>query len=211
MTSSIVNLKKPVLDIAVINLSQIVPVARGHGHKTGKEMDELYLIGDGAVGISGKKLTFVGKSESLMDNCTINANTKIIDGRGKIALPGFVDPHTHPIFSGTREHELELKLQGKTYLEILESGGGILYTVSRTRAASFHELVEEAALRLDRMMLYGTTTVEAKSGYGLDRETELRSLRVIKELMNGTPWISYRRSWEPMQFRRSSRITVLVI
>ena len=187
MSFSTMKTEKPILDIAVINLSQIVPVAKGHRYKTGKEMDELFLIEDGAIGISGKKLTFIGKSESLMDNCTINTNTRIIDGREKIALPGFVDPHTHLIFSGTREHELELKLQGRTYLEILEGGGGILYTVGRTRAASFEELMEEAGSRLDRMILHGTTTVEAKSGYGLDRETELRSLRVIKELNERHP------------------------
>ena len=96
MASSTVKSEKPVLDIAIINLSQVVPVARGHGYKTGREMDELFPVVDGAVGISGKKLMFVGKSERLMDNCTINANTRIIDGRGKIAFP---DSWTHTLIS----------------------------------------------------------------------------------------------------------------
>lgn len=170
------------LDIAIINLAQLVKVAEGHRYKTGDQLDELYIIENGAIGISDKKIVFTGKTSDLDDNFIIGPTTKIIDGNGRIALPGFVDPHTHLIFSGTREHELDLKLQGKSYLEILKSGGGILYTVNRTRSASIQELVEDAAVKLDRMLLYGTTTAEAKSGYGLDRETELRSLAAVSKL-----------------------------
>ena len=170
------------LDIAIINLAQLVRVADGHSYKTGKQLDELFIIENGAIGITEKEIVFTGKTEELDKNCKIGSNTRIIDGNGKIALPGFVDPHTHLIFSGTREHELALKLQGKNYLEILASGGGILYTVNLTRSSSLQELVEYAEEKLDRMLLHGTTTAEAKSGYGLDRETELRSLQAIRTL-----------------------------
>ncbi len=175
------------LDIAIINLSQLVRVARGERFKTGKAMKELYVIENGGIGIRCGEIVFSGGSAELTELCDIGPGTRIIDGRGKIALPGFVDPHTHLIFSGTREHELDLKLKGRSYLEILESGGGILYTVGKTRGASLSTLVEEAGARLDRMLLHGTTTAEAKSGYGLDRDSELRSLTAIKELNAGHP------------------------
>ena len=172
------------LDIAIINLSQLVRVARGERFKTGKAMKELYVIENGGIGIRCGEIVFSGGSAELTELCDIGPGTRIIDGRGKIALPGFVDPHTHLIFSGTREHELDLKLKGRSYLEILESGGGILYTVGKTRGASLSTLVEEAGARLDRMLLHGTTTAEAKSGYGLDRETEIKQLEVMEALDN---------------------------
>ena len=176
------NHENSTLDIAIIDLAQVIPVGKGQSFKTGMDLDELHVIEDGAIGIIGSDIVYVGNGPGLLRMCNIGTNTRILDGRGKIALPGFVDPHTHLIFSGTREHELEMKLKGRTYLEILESGGGILYTVKLTRKASRERLVEEAGCRLDRMLLHGTTTAEAKSGYGLDEETELRSLRVIREL-----------------------------
>ncbi|MDP7264329.1 MAG: imidazolonepropionase, partial [Candidatus Thermoplasmatota archaeon] len=175
------------LDIAIINLAQLLRVAKGHRYKIGDQLDELFIIENGAIGITGKEIVFTGKTGDLNEKCNIGPKTRIIDGNGRIALPGFVDPHTHLIFSGTREHELDLKLQGKSYLDILKSGGGILYTVNRTRSASVQELVEETEEKLDRMLLNGTTTVEAKSGYGLERETELRSLRVIRTLNETHP------------------------
>jgi len=170
------------LDVAIINLAQLVRVAQGHRYKTGKQLDELFIIENGAIGITDKEIVFTGKTDDLDEHCIIGPETRIIDGNGRIALPGFVDPHTHLIFSGTREHELDLKLQGKSYLDILAGGGGILYTVNLTRSASEEQLVSYAKEKLDRMLLHGTTTAEAKSGYGLDRETELRSLRAVRKL-----------------------------
>ena len=170
------------LDIALINTAQVIPVGSEQSFKTGKDLDELHVIEDGAIGIIGNDIVYVGDSRGLLRVCNIGPKTRILDGCGKIALPGFVDPHTHLIFSGSREHELDLKLRGRTYLYILESGGGILYTVNLTREASQDQLVAEGEQRLDRMLLHGTTTAEAKSGYGLDEETELRCLRAIREL-----------------------------
>lgn len=170
------------LDIAVIDLAQAIPVARGEQFKIGMMMEELYTIENAAIGISDGKIVFVGSNRELLENCRLTRGTRIVNGTGRIALPGFVDPHTHLIFSGTREHELDLKLRGITYLEILGRGGGIQYTVRKTRESSLAELMFDGRKRLDRMLLHGTTTAEAKSGYGLDRDTELRSLLAIRGL-----------------------------
>lgn len=178
---------KVVLDVAVINLEQLICVARGQRFKVGNELDELYIIEKGALGVSGDRISYVGRSEDLLEKCGVTEATQVLDGSGKIALPGFVDPHTHLVFSGTREHELALKLRGKSYLEILKRGGGILHTVKRTRAASTEQLVDEAEARSDRMLLYGTTTAEAKSGYGLDGDNEIKSLEAIAELNSRHP------------------------
>ena len=104
----------------------------------------------------------------------------IIDAQGKLVLPGFVDSHTHAIFAGSRDDELELKLQGYSYLDILKKGGGILRTVRATRAASLEDLVEQTCYNLDLMLLHGTTTAELKSGYGLTTESELKMLQAMK-------------------------------
>ena len=112
----------------------------------------------------------------------IDGADEVIDARGKTILPGFVDAHTHAIFAGSREFEIEMKLSGKTYEYIAEHGGGINYTVKKTRDASFHQLLSESKERLDRMLEYGTTTAEVKSGYGLDTKNEIKMLEVAKEL-----------------------------
>ena len=109
-------------------------------------------------------------------------DAEIVDATGKTILPGFVDAHTHAIFAGSREFELEMKLNGKTYEYIAEHGGGINYTVRETREAPSYQLFSEAKKRLDRMLEYGTTTAEVKSGYGLDLESEIKILKVAKEL-----------------------------
>ncbi len=107
---------------------------------------------------------------------------EVIDAEGKTILPGFVDCHTHAVFSGSREFELEMKLEGLSYTDIASKGGGINYTVKETRKASKEKLVKEAKKRLDRMLEYGTTTAEIKSGYGLDLKNEIKILEVIKKL-----------------------------
>ena len=111
----------------------------------------------------------------------------ILDAEGNLVTPGLVDGHTHLVFGGYRQHEIPLKLKGASYLEILESGGGILDTVRKTREATFEELYEKSEGFLDEMMAMGVTTCEAKSGYGLDRDTELRTLEVIAELKDNHP------------------------
>ena len=110
------------------------------------------------------------------------SNSKVIDVSGKVIVPGFVDPHTHLVWSGSREHELEWKLEGRTYQEILADGGGILRTVGETRKASKEDLQNESLVRLKNAVRHGTTTIEIKSGYGLEKETEIKQLEVANWL-----------------------------
>ena len=110
------------------------------------------------------------------------SNSKVIDVSGKVIVPGFVDPHTHLVWSGSREHELEWKLEGRTYQEILADGGGILRTVGETRKASKEDLQNESLIRLKNAVRHGTTTIEIKSGYGLEKETEIKQLEVANWL-----------------------------
>ncbi len=145
-------------------------------------MSDLGVIENGSVWVSHGQITAVGAS----DDVEHDAET-IIDCSGKTVMPGFVDPHTHLVFAGSREKELGMKLRGMTYMEILQSGGGILSTVKATREASKEQLLEQSRKRMDTMMCFGTTTTEAKSGYGLDKETELKMLEVIKELDTAHP------------------------
>ncbi|MFN2125713.1 MAG: imidazolonepropionase, partial [Candidatus Promineifilaceae bacterium] len=156
----------------------------GNGPKRGAAMQNLNLIPsglmeNGAVAIDGGVITAVGSSAELQARFQPAA---IIDAAGKAVCPGFVDPHTHTVFAGDRAHEFELRIKGATYMEIMAAGGGILSTMRHTRAASVDELVALAARRLDEMLALGSTTVEIKTGYGLDLDTELKMLEVIARL-----------------------------
>ena len=115
------------------------------------------------------------------------ARFTIVDARGKAVLPGFVDAHTHFVFGGYRAEEFSFRLRGMSYMEIMQRGGGIASTVEATRGATEEELVSSGKRRLDRMLTFGVTTVEGKSGYGLDRETEIKQLRVMKKLDGSHP------------------------
>ncbi|MGA1820792.1 MAG: hypothetical protein ACMUHU_07285, partial [Thermoplasmatota archaeon] len=152
----------------------------GEGPVPGTMMDSPTIIEGAALTIAKGKITMVGKEQEIWDNADIASDAVCIDCRGKCVVPGFVDPHTHLVFAGTREFEIALKLKGASYLDILNAGGGILRTMNDTREASLDDLVQDLDRRLDKMLRYGTTTVEIKSGYGLDRETELRLLEAVK-------------------------------
>ncbi len=144
----------------------------------GEQMNSLPHVKDGAIGWKDGVIAFVGTSTEAKSI----KSKKIIDCNGKLVSPGLVDPHTHLVFGGSREHEIALKQQGTPYLEILKQGGGIHSTVKATREASFEQLYAKAQFHLKRLISYGITTIEAKSGYGLERETELKQLQVVKEL-----------------------------
>jgi imidazolonepropionase len=135
---------------------------------------------DGYVAAENGKISAVGGGEAPRD--LFGGDTRYIDARGKTVTPGLIDAHTHLIHGGSREKELSLKLRGVPYLEILKMGGGILSTVESTRAASKEELKKKAMKSLKQMLLHGTTTIEAKSGYGLDLETEVKCLQAAAEL-----------------------------
>jgi len=170
-------------DLAIIHANELVTMDTKFGcPRIGNEMAELGLIFDGSIAIKDNKIAFIGTTSELKSTYDLNKIKNVIDATNQLITPGFVDPHTHIIFDGSRENELELKLEGRTYLEILEAGGGILKTVTATRKASIEKLVTNGMKILDEMMSFGTTTIETKSGYGLSLESELKSLEAAKLL-----------------------------
>lgn len=160
--------------------SELVTCA-GKGPKRGKEMAEIHSIPDGAILIHDDTIAAVGPTKELESSIRLE-EYEIIEAAGKTVLPGFVDSHTHFIFGGYRADEFSWRLKGDSYMSIMERGGGINASVSATRAATLEELVERGRERLDTMLEFGVTTVEGKSGYGLDCETELLQLRAMKQL-----------------------------
>jgi len=145
----------------------------------GQNMGNLEIIKNGAVLIEDDLITAVGPSDEMR---SIYHEHEMYDAGDRVVMPGFVDPHTHLVWAGDRAAEFEMRLQGKTYLEVLAAGGGIISTVSRTRQASAAELMSEGRSRAQTMFQHGTTTAEAKTGYGLDIETEIKLLQVILDL-----------------------------
>lgn len=153
----------------------------GEGPVPGSMMDSPNVIENAAVTIRNGIISMVGTSNEIWEKADLSEDATCLDCNGKALVPGFVDPHTHAVFGGTREFELKMKLKGSSYLEILQAGGGILRTVKESRSMTREQLAKGLDERLERMMTYGTTSVEIKSGYGLDVLTELKLLRAIKE------------------------------
>jgi imidazolonepropionase len=145
----------------------------------GKDLGSLGLIPNGAVLIKDDLIVAVGPTDELL---AAYPDEKGIDASGRVIMPGFVDPHTHALWAGDRAAEFEMRLEGKTYLEILAAGGGILSTVRATRDASIEKLLAETNPRLEDMFFHGTTTVEVKTGYGLQTAAELRMLKALLKL-----------------------------
>ena len=166
--------------LAVVNIGQLVTLAGPARPRVGKELKELSLVENAALLVEDGRIAAVGAYEELRSR--IPAGTTIIDAEGRCVTPGFVDAHTHLVFAGNRAAEFEQRIAGATYQEIAAAGGGILHTVRSTRAASEEELLTASRRHRDWMLRSGTTTIEAKSGYGLERETELRMLRVLAQL-----------------------------
>jgi len=152
----------------------------GRPFKTGKEMRDLGVIKDVCVFVEDGIIRWIGSTGAF--GLSLNRDADVIDASSLVALPGFVDSHTHALFAGSREREFAMRAEGKTYQEIAAEGGGIASTVASTRATSKKELKKLTSKRLDSMMKHGTTTVEIKSGYGLDPDTEVKMLEAIKEL-----------------------------
>ncbi|MGB9976361.1 imidazolonepropionase [Thermovenabulum sp.] len=171
------------MNLVVRNIG-VLATPKGNKAKGGLQQGEISLVKNAFVAIKDGKVVYIGDEtkKSNKDYLRENFPYKEIDAEGKLVTPGFVDPHTHLIFAGWRQKELTLKLKGYKYLDILKMGGGILYTVEKTRNATLQELVENAKKSLKIMLSYGTTTCEAKSGYGLNVEDELKILQAIKIL-----------------------------
>lgn len=155
--------------------------------RVGSELKELGIIEGGAIAAKDGRIVWVGRKGDLQGNVTPAPGCRLIDASGKTVVPGLVDPHTHLLFAGSREREFVQRIEGKSYMEVAAAGGGINATVRATRGASKEELKAAARARLDRMLAMGITTVEVKSGYGLDTATELKMLEVIKELAEEGP------------------------
>lgn len=166
--------------VTIIRNIDCLVTCRGSYKKTKDELKNAGIIYNGYVVIEDEKIIAVGKDEGYKEY--ENMANKIIEGTGKTVTPGLIDPHTHVVYSGSRENELPLKLNNVSYIDILKTGGGILSTVRKTRKASPIQLVEETKKRLDFMLLHGTTTIESKSGYGLNFHDEIKMLEVNKEL-----------------------------
>lgn len=172
-------------NLIISNAAQIVRCS-GHKAKCGKEMSELNIVEYANIVITNGIITYIGNKIELPPFSS-SCEYKIIDATGKAVLPAFVDSHTHLVFGGYREEEFAWRMRGDSYMSIMERGGGIHCTMEATRHASFEELYLSAKSRLARMLEFGVTTVEAKSGYGMDKETELRQLAVIQELNRSQP------------------------
>ncbi len=165
---------------AVVNIGQLVTLAGPARSRAGAELRELGSIADAAMLIEADRIAAVGTYAELRSRIPHDAT--ILDAQARCVTPGFIDAHTHLVFAGNRADEFEQRIAGATYQQIAAAGGGILRTVKLTRAAGEDELLAIARHHRDWMLRGGTTTMEAKSGYGLDRETELRMLRVLARL-----------------------------
>jgi len=176
---------KEEVDLLIENAAEAITLRGGSKRPLlGEKMKNLGIIKDGGIAVNKGKIVAVGKTREIERNFQGKVT---VDAGGKVVMPGFVDPHTHLVFAGSREDEFEMRIKGSTYMEILERGGGILKTVKETRKASRGELIESCKKKLDVMLEHGTTTVETKSGYGLTPKDELKCLEVMKTLNEEHP------------------------
>lgn len=166
--------------LIIKNASELI-TCKGKSPKHGKDMSDIGMIKDGCVVIEDEIIVDVGSTEEILKKYN-EKDYEIIDANDKAVLPGFIDSHTHFIFGGYRADEFSWRLRGDSYMSIMERGGGITSSVRSTRNTSLEEFINLGKKRLDKMMAMGVTTVEGKSGYGLDCETELRQLEAMKEL-----------------------------
>jgi len=168
------------VDLLITHAAQLLTIpTHDDGPQRGDRLGDLGLIEDGAIAIHGERIVAVGATGDLAVRYKAAHS---IDAMGKVVMPGFVDPHTHVVWAGDRAAEFEQRIAGATYLEIMNAGGGIMSTVRATRRAGVAQLVAETRPRLDRMLAYGTTTAEAKTGYGLETSAELHMLEAIDRL-----------------------------
>ena len=170
------------VDLIIKNASELLTLSPAF-----KEESGLGIIRNGALAVKNGKISWIGKTDELSESLGLKRNGKEFDATGKVVMPGLIDSHAHIVFGGSRENEFEQRIQGLSYLEIAERGGGILSTVEATRKASFEELFLLGKRRLNRMLSRGVTTIEAKSGYGLSLKDELKILEVMRTLGEDHP------------------------
>src|SRR5262252_3260704 len=170
--------------LAVLHAAQLVTLSGPKRPRVGTELSALGIIRDGGMLIRDEKIERVGPSDEIKKNV---GDAEIVDARGRIVMPGFVDAHTHLVFAGNRLDDFERRARGETYEQIAKAGGGIWSTVEKTRAANEGDLLAQAKKHANWFLRCGTTTVEAKSGYGLTVEDELKILRVMRRLNEEVP------------------------
>lgn len=173
-------------DFLIRHIRTLVTPA-GPAPRRGDDQRHVVSIGDAAIASQNGRIVFVGRDEDCERAVSPTPGAEVLDGSGHTVVPGFVDPHTHVVFAGDRREELRRRLAGASYAEIAADGGGIIKTVRATREASEDDLAAQARVRLDEMLRAGTTTAEAKSGYGLATEAELKMLRVVRRLGGEQP------------------------
>jgi len=172
------------VDLLILNASQVCVVSGANGPQRGQALGELGLIENGAVAVRNGRILQTGPTAELQ---TRYAAAQTIDAAGCAVIPGFVDPHTHLPWFGDRAHEFEMRIAGASYMEIMAAGGGIMNTVRHARQASVEELVADNLPRLRRMLAHGTTSTEAKTGYGLNTATEIKQLDAMLALHAAQP------------------------
>jgi len=167
--------------ILIKNIGQLVTM-QGPVPRVGKSMRDLGIIENGGIAAAGEEILAVGSSDEVQGKVSLAEGCTVIDAEGAVVTPGLIDPHTHPVFARTREKEFEMRIEGKSYQEIARAGGGIRSSVRDLREASIAKLSANTHKRLDMLLAHGVTTIEAKSGYGLSTESELKSLQVLRDL-----------------------------
>lgn len=174
--------------IWIKNAAQLATISGANKPRTREAMSDLGVIENGSLWIENGKIMAVGSTAELELIYGDRASeAEIVDATGRLVTPGLVDPHTHVAYGGSREREFEMRLEGASYMDIMNAGGGIHATTRMTREATEDELIQQTTRRLDSFLAHGVTTVEGKSGYGLDIETEIKQLRVMKRLNETHP------------------------
>ena len=168
------------IDLLIFNSSELLTISGKNEARTGKDLNKLSVIKNGAIAVNDGIILETGNSKDLLEK--YSKVDKLIDAENCVVMPGFVDCHTHLVYGGSREKEMAMRLEGISYLEILKQGGGIHSTVKATREISKNDLKQISIKKLDKLLKNGTTTVEIKSGYGLDYVTEKKILEIINEL-----------------------------
>lgn len=175
--------------IWIQNISQLLTLAsKKKGPRVREEMRELGIIEGGSVWIEDGIIQDIGTTREMILKYLPRAKeAEIVDATGKIVTPGLIDPHTHVVFGGSREHEFEMRMEGASYMDIMNAGGGIHATTRKMRTLTEEHIFNQTARRLDLFLQHGVTTLESKSGYGLDLENELKQLRVMQRLHEKHP------------------------
>jgi len=172
--------------LLIEHIGQLVTM-RGPVPRRGRDMTEIGLVADGAVAVSGDEIAAVGTMDEVSRLVDPAENCVVLSGKNRVVTPGLIDPHTHPVFARTREVEFEMRLAGKSYMEIARGGGGIRSSVRHLRETGEEDLYACSKKTLRTLMRHGITSIEAKSGYGLSTESEIKSLEIIRKLNEHEP------------------------